>query len=161
MVPPSQANSRPRQANGRAVQTLMAVRVTTGGWKYARSPETPAAVRVDECKARADVREGHASGDGACWGVPALAACRCACLHSARCQPALLALTQALHMQGLLGIQLKHGARPLNPSCCYAWVRLGCGTPPPEEAVRVWASGSTPAGHSLKSRLLFCWPPGT
>ena len=92
-------------------------------------------MRVDECEARADVRGGHAGGDGACWGVPALAACRCGCLHSARCQLVLLALTQALHMPGLLGIQLKHGARPLHPSCCYAWVRLGCRTPPPEEAV--------------------------
>ena len=68
-------------------------------------------------------------------GRACASACRCGCLHSARCQPVLLALTQALHTPGLLGIQLKHGARPLHPSCTYAWVRLGCRLPPPEEAV--------------------------
>ncbi len=78
----SQPGQQPSAASitRRAVQTLMAVRVTTGGWKSTRSPERPAAVRVDECEARADVRGGHAAGMGRAWAcLRLLRAAACAC----------------------------------------------------------------------------------
>ena len=162
LAPSSQANSRPLQANVQSSSNFDGC-VHYGGWEKVRQNrgETNCCWGDDKCGAGVDVRRGYAGGGGACLGVPALAVCRCGCLHSGRCQPVLMAFTQALHTPDVLGIQLKHGACPLHPSCCYAWVRLGCSTPPPEGAVGVLASGSTPAGHSLKSRLLFCWPLGT
>ena len=160
--------ARPTAVRGRltyrAVQTSMAVRFTTDGWSSARSPERPAAVRADECGARAVARGGHAGGAGACLGVLGRA---CTC-----CTPlGVLALSKV--SVGTTGFRAgsspagfaEHPAEArcssLRSSCCHAWSKLGCRTPPSKQAVWGWPAGSTPAGHRLKSRLLFCWPPGT
>ena len=51
MAPPSQANSRPRQANAQSCSNSDGYASHDGWVGSVRGPERPAAVRLDECQA--------------------------------------------------------------------------------------------------------------